>query len=89
MENKKDKTLAIVLAICLGVYGAHWFYLGDKKRAWWYLGVTLGGLVLSWLILPAFAPLVIWVFAIIDLIKLIQMSDEEFNEKYNAVKPAE
>ena len=80
MENKKDKTIAIILTICLGVYGGHWFYLGDQKRAWWYLAGGLGGLLLC----AGLPTLVVWVFAIIDLVKLIQMSDAEFNEKYNS-----
>lgn len=92
MENKKDKTLAIVFALVLGVYGGHWFYLGNKKRAWWYLGITLAGFFISACTLflcPPLAVFVIWILAIIDLVKIIKMSDDEFNEKYNAIKPAE
>ena len=85
MENKKDKTIAIILTLCLGVYGGHWFYLGDQKRAWWYLGLGLGGLLLC----AGLPTIVIWVLAIIDLVKLIQMPDAEFNEKYNGEAKAE
>ena len=84
MKSKKDKTIAIVLAIVLGTYGAHWFYLGNTKRAVWYLCLTLGGLFFSWLLLPALIPLVIWVLSIIDFIKIIQMSDEDFDAQYNS-----
>lgn len=85
MENKKDKTVAIILAICLGAYGGHWFYLGDQKKAYWYLGLGLGGLLLC----AGVPTIVVGILSIIDLVKIIQMPDAEFNEKYNAVKPAE
>lgn len=37
MEQKKDKTIAAVLAILLGSFGIHLFYLGCTKKALYYL----------------------------------------------------
>ena len=37
MEQKKDKTIAAVLAILLGTFGIHLFYLGCTKKALYYL----------------------------------------------------
>lgn len=42
MEQKKDKTIAVVLAIILGGLGVHLFYLGCKKKALYYLLGTIG-----------------------------------------------
>lgn len=44
MPPTKDKTIAIVLAIFLGGYGVHHFYLGNNQRGLSYLvcGLALG-----------------------------------------------
>ena len=66
----KDKTTAILLSIFLGGIGAHHFYLGDSKKGILYL-------VFCWTMVPG-------ILAIVDLVKFIKMSDEEFNLHYNS-----
>jgi TM2 domain-containing membrane protein YozV len=66
----KDKTTAILLSIFLGGIGAHHFYLGDSKKGILYL-------VFCWTMVPG-------ILAIVDLVKFIKMSDEEFNLQYNS-----
>ena len=80
----KNKIVAALLAWFLGIYGVHWFYLGDNKKAIWYLVLGLVGVLGSWLIVPLLALCVVGVLAFIDCIKFFMMSDEEFNSKYNA-----
>lgn len=69
MKDKKNKTIAIVLALFLGGFGGHKFYLG---KIW--LGIAYALFV--WTMIPA-------LLALIDLIVLALMSDEKFNLKYN------
>lgn len=40
--NFKKKKTAGILAICLGIFGAHFFYLKKNKYGFISLGVTLG-----------------------------------------------
>lgn len=65
----KNKSISILLAIFLGGFGAHWFYL-RKRKAWFYL-------LFCWTILPA---TVAWVDAVLFALD----STETFNEKYSA-----
>ncbi|SFQ69073.1 TM2 domain-containing protein [Hymenobacter arizonensis] len=46
------KGVAFALAVVLGFFGAHLFYLGDNRRALWYLLITLAGLALAALAIP-------------------------------------
>ena len=63
----KSKLTATLLCFFLGVYGAHRFYIGDKKGGWIRLIVT---------IVTCFCAGFIWLW--IDLIKLLMMSEEQF-----------
>ena len=65
----KSRGLAIVLALILGSFGAHRFYLGQIK-----LGVLY--LLLSWTGIS-------FIVSIIDAIMLILMNESEFQLKYN------
>lgn len=47
MENSKSKVVAGILAIILGQFGVHNFYLGNTKRAVIQLCVSLGGYILG------------------------------------------
>ena len=75
--NQKSKTTAILLALFLGCWGVHLFYLGENKRGFVYL--VIGGFGLFF-----FIPLLIsGILALIDLIKYAKMSDAEFAAKYS------
>lgn len=66
----KSRTTAAILAILLGAYGAHKFYIGQMKQGWIYLIVT---------VVTCFsAGIVFWILALLDGIKWLQMTDEEF-----------
>ena len=65
----KSKTTATVLSFFLGGFGIHRFYLGQS-------GLGILYLLFFWTCIPAF-------IALIDFIRLLLMSEEEFNQKYN------
>ena len=69
-DNRKDRFIAGVFALFFGVYGIHNFYLGYKKKAYWQLGLCLGGMVLSCIFIGVFAILAAYVWAIIDAVNL-------------------
>lgn len=71
--GKKDKWIAIILAVFLGGVGAQYFYLGKMAP-----GII--SLIFFWTGIPALWGLI---FAIILLTK----SDTEFNEQYNKPQP--
>ena len=65
----KNKTTAAILALFLGGFGVHKFYLGQGGRG-----------VLYFLFVWTFIPSLI---ALIEAIILFTMSDQAFNAKYN------
>lgn len=85
--GEKSKTVAGILALLLGMFGAHKFYLGKR-----FLGVAY--FVAFFLILtitineagPWFAPLAILAF--IESILLFVMPQSEFDAKYNSGIPS-
>lgn len=75
-QHDSRKLTASLLAIFLGVFGMHWFYLGNQKLGVIYLLCTIPGLLL------VFPTLFIGVLAMVDGIRLMSMSTPEFNERY-------
>ena len=71
----RDKNVAGMLAIFLGMFGAHRFYLGQKGLGIFYL---IFGFISwssgSWIILILMA---------IDALSLFSMGEKEFDDKYN------
>jgi TM2 domain-containing membrane protein YozV len=68
--NMADKTVFGILAILLGAYGIHKFYIGQTKWGIVYLAITLctlGG-----------AGIVMWIIALIAGIKALKGTEEEF-----------
>ncbi len=68
----KKKSVAAIMAILLGTFGVHKFYLGDK-------GIGIIYLLLCWTGIPT-------LLGIIDGVLLLLKSDESFNDKYNNQK---
>lgn len=66
----KSKVTAIILSVCLGGIGAHHFYLGNPSKGILYL-------LFFWTGIPC-------ILSIVDFIKLLKMSDEDFNLQYNS-----
>jgi len=70
MENNKQKLVAGLLAIFLGCYGVHNFYLGYTKKAVIQLVCTIVGLVLSIILIGAFVVLGISIWAWVEAIMI-------------------
>lgn len=68
MSGNKSRTMAGVLAILLGDFGIHKFYLGNTKMGVIYL-------LFSWTGIPALVGLV-------EGIQYFMMKDEEFAQKF-------
>lgn len=72
----KNRIVAAVLAFFLGCLGIHKFYLGMNKVGIIYLLVSIIG---SFFII---GPLIIGILSLIDMIKYLMCSDEEFERVY-------
>lgn len=81
VPGSKNKTAAGLLAILLGSWGAHKFYLGFTGPALVYLLVNTIGFAVTWLI--AFIPnIVLGVIALVEGILYLTKTDEEFEQLY-------
>ena len=67
-KTSKNRTTAGILAICLGVFGIHKFYLNENKQGFLYL-------IFSFTWIPC-------ILGIIDGITYLNLSDMEFDKKY-------
>ena len=65
-DQKKSTVLAVVLALLLGGFGAHWFYLGRTGRALTYLLVNILGGVLTVLLIGYVLLAAVWIACLID-----------------------
>lgn len=65
----KQKPYAILLAVFLGGFGIHRFYIGQRRRGWWYAGFfwTFVPTIISWF----------------DAARFSTMNYAEFNRRYN------
>ena len=76
-RSPKSKVTAAILAILLGGFGVHEFYLGRTGAGVAFLLIFL---CTCWLIFPMF---IICFICFIQAISYLCMSDQEFNAKYN------
>ena len=77
----KNKVAAGVLAILLGWFGVHKFYLGFTGPGLVFLLVNTVGFAITWIL--AFIPnIVLGVIALIEGIIYLTKSDEEFEQQY-------
>lgn len=65
---EKNKLTAALLALILGGFGAHKFYLGQS-------GLGVAYLLFFWTFIPA-------IIALIEGLVLLSMSEEDFQKKY-------
>ena len=77
-SDEKNKTTAGLLAILLGVFGVHKFYLGDTTAGAITLAISLG----AGLITCGVATFVMSVIGIIEGIIYLSKSDSEFQQTY-------
>ncbi len=67
-ENGKSRIAAALLAIFLGGFGAHKFYLSQ-------IGLGIVYLLFCWTFIPS-------IVSLIEFILFLTMSDESFNQKF-------
>ncbi len=65
----KNKNLATLLALLVGGFGFHKFYLGETKAGIFYL-------IFCWTYIPS-------IIAFFEFINLLMMSEKAFNTRYN------
>jgi TM2 domain-containing membrane protein YozV len=65
----KNRGMAIVIAFLFGWVGFHKFYLGKSGQGFMYL-------LFFWTWIPA-------ILTIIDVLRLVAMGEQKFNETYN------
>ena len=68
-SESKTKTATIILALFLGSFGVHRFYLGQNIKGLFYI-------FFCWTLIPTF-------ISFIDVLCFSFMSESSFNEKYN------
>lgn len=68
--NAKSKMAAGLLAIFLGTFGVHNFYLGYNQKAIIQLVSTIVGIVLSCIVVGIFVVIGIWIWAIVEAVML-------------------
>lgn len=66
-NEKKSLVVAIFLCLFLGGFGAHHFYLENKKKGLWYLAAFIIGWLTSAMGIGFFIIGIIGIFCIIDL----------------------
>ncbi|EHR72389.1 TM2 domain-containing protein [Burkholderiales bacterium JOSHI_001] len=47
-QARPSRAMAVTLAFLLGHFGAHWFYLGWRRRAWWHVALFPVALFAAW-----------------------------------------
>ncbi|MCB0667090.1 MAG: NINE protein, partial [Saprospiraceae bacterium] len=82
----KNKFTAAILALFLGMFGAHRFYLGQRKKGILYLvafGVAMAAAI------EENAPIIaiLAIIAFVDSVLLFVMPKAEFDQKYNQMAP--
>ena len=77
----KDKLVAGLLAIFLGAYGVHHFYLGDNRKGVIYLLITL--------LTAGFGGTIMQIIGIVEGVRYLTMSDEEWAKFTNQPAPSQ
>ena len=77
--DRKKQKVAALLAITLGLFGVHRFYLGNRKHGITYLSIGGLGIVLGiGIMISAIA-----ILSVVDAVLLFTMPEGEFDKKYN------
>lgn len=78
--KSKNRYVAAILAFFLGGLGIHEFYIDNKGKGIMLLLFCLVGGVITYGISSA----ICWIIALVDMIKFLMMTDEEFSNRYNS-----
>ncbi len=91
IAGPKDRMTTAFMALFLGGFGVHYFYLGKLIPAVVFLGANLIGILiwfttsLKFIATPSCA---VWILCIIQAIMMFKMTDETFNDKFvNTTSP--
>lgn len=76
--RRKDHVAAGLLAIFMGIFGIHKFYLGYNQTAFAMMATTIIGSILT----LGLAGAVVWLIAIIEGIIYLSRTQEEFDRIY-------
>lgn len=83
VTGDKQRKTAALLALLLGIFGAHRFYLGQRRRGIAHLVFAIIGILSLDGGGSPFLP-ILAIIAVIDAVLFFTMSDEAFDQKYNA-----
>jgi TM2 domain-containing membrane protein YozV len=81
--NQRSKLAAALLALFLGFFGAHWYYLGDGKTGNSYVWMFLGSLVLTPVLIGWLGILVLAIACIFEGFRFLAMEPALFDLQYN------
>jgi len=81
--TEKNKIVAGILALFLGGFGIHYFYLGEAKKGGLMLGATIISILLCLVGIGLFFLAIIGIYNLILAIMYLVMNDQQFNEKFN------
>jgi len=84
----KNRKTAALLALFLGIFGAHRFYLGQRRRGIAHLIFAVLGILSANGGPGPFLP-VLAIIAVIDTVLFFTMSDQAFDRKYNMAEAEE
>lgn len=89
ITGPKDRKTTAFMALFLGGFGVHYFYLGKTIPAVVFLAVNIIGIFIAIGVHPLLSPSpVICIICIIQAIKMFNMTDETFNETFvNTTNP--
>ncbi len=84
--TKKQKSTAALIALILGTWGIHRFYLGQRKKGIWHF---IGGIIAMGISAEGNFPFIIipLLIGLMDAIILFSMGEKEFDVKYNIASP--
>jgi len=66
---KKDKTVALILAIFVGHFAWLYTYDRDQQKFWIGTGIWLGGWLLIFFLVGIFLWIGLWIWVIVDVVQ--------------------
>lgn len=87
-QYQKSKIVAGLLALFLGSWGVHKFYLGYTTEGFIMLGATIASFVLTIILIGFFGLMAVGIVAFIEAIMYLTKSDEDFDRIYVQHKKA-